>query len=166
MSELVHAYAWRDKLICVTQHILCVTQHIHMWDMPHSYARHMIFHTWLSHVCYTANVFVWHDLFICVTWLIYECGVTYSHVWNGSWNCLIELAHMCVIHMCDLTHSCVRRDSCIRRTWHMKMCKDVENVDLLHIEIHSLRERFHFNAIKQGRGCVCECVCVIARVSK
>ena len=57
-----------------------------------------------------------HDLFLCVTcqFIICMCTMTNWYVWNHSFTCATLL-----IHMCNVTHSCVRRGSSICATWHI-----------------------------------------------
>jgi len=52
-----------------------------------------------------------------VTWLIHMCDVTHSYVWRDSFICVTWL-----IHRCDMTHSCVWHDSFIGVTWLIHMC--------------------------------------------
>jgi len=39
---------------------------------------------------------------MCVTWLMHVCDMTHSCVWHDSFMCVTWL-----IHVCDMTHSCV-----------------------------------------------------------
>jgi len=59
-----------------------------------------------SYVC-PAYVYVWHDSFICVTGLIHMCDMTHSCVWHDSFICVTWLIHMRVMCMCDMIHSYV-----------------------------------------------------------
>jgi len=62
---------------------------------------------------------------MCVTWLIHMCDVTHSYVWRDSFICVTWLIHMCVtclIQMCDVTHSYVWRVSFICVMWLIHMC--------------------------------------------
>ena len=54
----------------------------------------------------------WQQCFICVTWLIHMCDMTPSCVCNDSFGCVTWL-----IHMCDMTHSYVRHDQFVCVTW-------------------------------------------------
>jgi len=47
-----------------------------------------------------------HISCMCVTWLIHVCDMTHSCVWQDSFMCVTWL-----IHVCDMTHSCVWHDS-------------------------------------------------------
>jgi len=86
--------------------------------------------TWLSHMCDTNYVFVWHDSLIClaltldslmcVTWLSHMWDMTHTCVWHDSVICVTWLSHMWdmahtpvtrLIHVCDMTHPCVWHDS-------------------------------------------------------
>jgi len=55
--------------------------------------------------------------YICVTWLIHIRDMTHSCVWHDTFTCVTWL-----IYMCDMTHSCRRRDSFICVTWLIHMC--------------------------------------------
>jgi len=54
---------------------------------------------------------------MCVTWLIHVCDMTHSCVWHDSFMCVTW-----PIHLCDMTHSCVWHDSFIRVPWLIHMC--------------------------------------------
>jgi len=48
---------------------------------------------------------------------IHLCNMTHSHVWRNSFICVTWL-----IHMCDMTHPCVWHDWFIWVTWRIHMC--------------------------------------------
>jgi len=52
-----------------------------------------------------------------LTWLIHLCDMTHSCVWHDSFMCVTWL-----FHMCDMTPSYVSRDSFICVTWLIHMC--------------------------------------------
>ena len=54
---------------------------------------------------------------MCVTWLIHMCDLTHSCVRHDSFICVT-----CLIHMCNMTHSYVWHDSFICVTWLIHMC--------------------------------------------
>ena len=58
---------------------------------------------------WTQLIQVQHDSFVRATWLM-QCA---------TW----------LIHMCDMTHLCVRRDSFVRATWLIYMC------DMTHLHV-------------------------------
>jgi len=103
---------------------------------------------WLIYMCGMTHLYVWHDflyacvwcgLFVCATWRIHTCVVTNLYECHGA---LLRVAWR--IHMCDMTHSCVRRDlfiwqvlmvycddlviTCV--TWFIHMC------DMTHLYAH------------------------------
>ena len=107
-----------------------------------------IFMTWLNHTCDTTHslcnmthshvwrhthIYVRHDTFICVTWLIrHVCGVTHSYARLDSCsigNCACRETRF--VHMCDMTRSHVWYDTFICVTWLMHMC-DVTRLHVWH----------------------------------
>jgi len=127
------SYVWHDSF-------MCATWLIHVCGMTHSCARwwhlcvysythkSLIWKTLVFHMSHTYEldaqavplytaVFphirknrvsrVFHlCLFIRVTWLIHVCDMTHSCVWHDSFMCVTWL-----IHGCDMTHSHVWHDS-------------------------------------------------------
>jgi len=89
----------QDSCICVL-HLL----QIHVCDMTH------------SQVWQPLRSYVWHDTFIWMARL-------FIHMCDGSFICVTRHIQCVtrIIHICDLTHSCVRHDSFIGVTWLMYM---------------------------------------------
>jgi len=54
---------------------------------------------------------------MCVTWLVHVCDMTRSCVWHDSFMCVTWL-----IHVCNMTHSCVWHDSFMCVTWLVHVC--------------------------------------------
>ena len=54
---------------------------------------------------------------LCVTWLIHMWDMTHSCVWHDTCECVTWF-----IHMCDVTHSYLWHDSFICVTWLIHMC--------------------------------------------
>jgi len=134
---VTHSYAtW---LICDMTHMWhdsyvtwLICEMTHMW--------HDSYVTWL--ICDMTHM--WHDWLTCdmthscVTWLI--CDVTYSYVSLDTlsdafmcvtWRRIVRHIRMChlthssvigFMHVCDVTHACVWRDSCICVTWLIHVC--------------------------------------------
>jgi len=73
---------------------------------------------WHVFVCVTCSFTRQADSFICVTWLIHMCDMTHSCVRHDSFKCM---------QMCDLTHSNVCHDS-----FHSVMC-DMTHSNTVHI---------------------------------
>jgi len=69
-----------------------------------------------SHVWQPLHSYVWHNSSIWVARL-------FSHMCDGSFICVTRHIQCVtrIIHICDLTHSCVRHDSFIGVTWLMYM---------------------------------------------
>jgi len=167
MCDMTRSYVWHDSFIRVTWLI-------HMCDITHTYVWHdsFICVTWLIHMCDVTRSYVWHDSCtrhvtcmsvqlcsnddqVCVsqveilvefefvprnvsfardlvteqhakrkkeiTWLIHVCDISHSDVWRDSFIYVI----ICVtwlIHTCDMTHSYVWHDSFICVTWLIHMC--------------------------------------------
>ena len=90
--------------------------------------------TWLIHWCDMTYSYVCHDSFICVTWLIHTISKrllpslpfgTDSYVWHHPFVPVTGLLqHLTrLVHMCDITHSCVWHDSfiCVTLLIHTKI---------------------------------------------
>jgi len=103
--------------------------------------------TWLVHVCC--------DWFMCVTWLIHNAtwlfdgkswrvmrcrkspayvmwhihvfDVAHSYVWCDTFTCVMCLfiCGMLLIHMCDVIHSHVSRDSTPSYAWHDSFMREL-----------------------------------------
>ena len=54
---------------------------------------------------------------MCVTWLIHVCDMTHSCVWHDSFMCVTWL-----IHVWDMIHSCVWHDPFMCVTWLIHVC--------------------------------------------
>jgi len=147
---------WLDEFVCDVTHPL-IKQF--MWDMTHSHdpivpvrrdaiplsttsrvtwlipiineftrdqisSHYPTVHGDMAHSHYSI-VHVWRDSFIYVTWLIYirdiclihMCDMTHSCVWHDLFICVTWL-----IHMCDSTHSYVWHESFKWTTWPIHMC--------------------------------------------
>jgi len=114
-------HVWHDSFMCDL--LVCVTRLIHVWlirvcdthihvglvrvcDTTHSCVTH---HTEYNscvrdttHSCVTRPIHVWHESFMCdsfktAKWLI--------HVWRVTHEVVTRLIHVCLIHVCDTTHS-------------------------------------------------------------
>jgi len=71
-----------------------------------------------SFMCVTCLIwYVWHDSFMCVAWLIHVCDMTHSCVWHDSFICVTWF-----IHVCDMTHLHVWHDAFMRVTRLIHMC--------------------------------------------
>jgi len=80
------------------------------------------------HMCDITHSYVWHDSFICATWLIHMCDMTHSCV---SW----------LMHMCDLTHS---HDLFIYVTWLIHMLDmTYSHESLFDSLVRFVAKRFH-----------------------
>ena len=108
---------WHDSLMYVS------------WLVAMSYVWHVCV-TWLIDVCVLVRGnelwvimprgnelwqrmyhSVWH---VCVTWLIdvcYDNGCITLHSWHGEAKDVVAVCHIQLIHVCDMTHCCVHRDS-------------------------------------------------------
>ena len=86
---------------------------LHIYLQTHSYVGHVSFVcvTWLIRTGDMTHLFVWHDSFICIPCLIHVLVMTDSYACNDSF--IIEATWL--IHMCDITRSCVCRG------WHAAM---------------------------------------------
>jgi len=103
MCGMPYPYVRRASVICATGR----SQMWHMRDMAHSYV-------WRdSFVVKTTMcvLYAWHHSVICVTWPIRACAVTracavaHQCVWHDLFICVA-----CLIHMCDVPQSYVRRE--------------------------------------------------------
>jgi len=103
MCGMPYPYVRRASVICATGR----SQMWHMRDMAHSYV-------WRdSFVVKTTMcvLYTWHHSVICVTWPIRACAVTracavaHQCVWHDLFICVA-----CLIHMCDVPQSYVRRE--------------------------------------------------------
>jgi len=76
----------------------------------HFYVWRCIFMCDVAFLCVTLHFYVWRCIFMCdtMTWLIHMCDVTHSYVWRDS-----------SIYMTWLVH--VWHKSCIRVIWHTKL---------------------------------------------
>jgi len=119
---------------------ICVTLVIRMCDMTHSYVfrgrlaafvwsksttKHTIRLFWIYSVEY-----VWHSLFKCVTWLIHMCFAVDLTTKRVMWLCWICVT--LILHVCDLTYSCVWLDLFICVTWHVHRCGAHQNTTASH----------------------------------
>ena len=85
---------------------------------------HIVFAQYLTceHICVWVShtSFRWRcgsrDSFICVTWLIHVCDMTHSCVWHDSFIC-VWVSHT------SFRRRCVWRDSFICVTWLIHMCR-------------------------------------------
>jgi len=79
-----------------------------------------------------------------VTWLIHMCDMTHSCVWHDSFM-RVTYSFICLtwlIHMCDVTHSYVLRDSFICVTWLIRM-RDVTHS-------YVWRDSFYIKVVRVG----------------
>jgi len=137
------ACVWHDSLICVTWLIhVCDMTHSYVCIMNYSYTTHSFIRLWLSVTSRsTPNIrvpfaCVWHDSLMCVTWLILVCDLTHSYVcdmkhWYMTHSCIclwlrwrhaLLQTYVCLLHVCDMTRSCVWHDSFLYVTWLTHMC--------------------------------------------
>jgi len=109
MCDMTHTYVWHDSYI---------PELLPTSNFP--YARYDSFTrvTWFNsnvwhdscmrELCATSTFpYVWHDSFTCVTWTIYMSAVTHA--------CASSFKRR-VCDLCNITHSYVWHDSCIRET--------------------------------------------------
>jgi len=93
MRDVTYFEAWHDSIICVTRLL-------HMRDVTISHVRHQRVSATMStqiRMCVTR-------VQMCDVTSSYVCDVTPSYAWHDTFICVTEL-----IHMCDGTHSYVRR---------------------------------------------------------
>jgi len=102
IRDMTHSYTWHDSFIYVTWRIPIrdmthsYTWHdpLRAWDMTHSYV-------WKVDVLWSelpvddSTFYVRHDSFIYVTWLIHICDMTHSYMGRDS------------LRVWDMTHSYV-----------------------------------------------------------
>jgi len=69
-----------------------------------------------------------------VTWLIHVCDMTHSCVWRYSFKCVTWL-----IHVCDMTHSCMWHDSFMFATWLVRTGFRLKALDQVCGMTHSWR---------------------------
>jgi len=75
--------------------------------------------TWLIHVCELTNLCVHQDLFACTSRLLphkWHMLTSASNVRYRSFMSVNWLGHVCIIHVCVLTRSCVHQD------WFVCVC--------------------------------------------
>jgi len=93
--------------MCDMTPFVCVTWLMHVFDMTYSCDACILgeevrtLFTWLSK-------YVWHNSLICVTWLNYVCDMTHLCAWlmysrRGG----VQIVSRILVHMWDMTHSCV-----------------------------------------------------------
>jgi len=128
VTWLSHMCVWRDSFTCVTWLI-------YMFGMTHAYVWHDLFtcvwhddrvcvafysdfDTW----CDITQSHVWRDSYLRVTRLMPTCDMIHLHVCDIMIGC-VQLSTMTLTpavtwlsHKCDVTHSHVWHDSCLRVT--------------------------------------------------
>jgi len=153
MCDMTLSYVWPDSFICATwlfhtcdmilsyvwhDSFICVTWLFDTCDMILSYVWHdsLIRVTWLFHMCDMTLSYVWHDSFICVTWLFHICnpvgGAFYlrhdsfiSATWLQYMRDMFPSHTTRLFHMCHMTPSYVRCNSCRSATWFRQMYQPV-----------------------------------------
>jgi len=157
--DMTHVHVWHDSFIGAC--MACLIHVVRKWDMSfvnetcHSwkndmshlrtirermtcliyarliYARHEMRHVIRERM--TCLIYARHDSLTCVsmtysdiTWLIHMCDVTHSHVWRDSFTCVTWLIHICHdLFMWDMTHA--------QMVWLIHMCKhDSFTCDMSH----------------------------------
>ena len=122
-NGLLHIY---DMIYSCVWHgsFMCVTWLIHVIDMTHLYAFTCV--TWVQTMWgrwkWTTS-YIRHDWFKCVTWLIYVCDMTHLYAFTCvTWLITWELTQSRgdgngLLHIYDMTHSCVWHGSFMCVTW-------------------------------------------------
>jgi len=156
MNESCRTYEWVMSHIWMS-HVahICMSHVTHMNESCHSYGRVMS-HIWMSHVAHmneSRHTSAWviryvemshvthmdeschickslhtyeyessHIWMICedLTWLIHMCDMTHSYVQHDS--CIRLTLSSQIIHMCEDSYSYVRHDSFMCATWLIHMC--------------------------------------------
>jgi len=71
---------------------------------------------------------------MCATWLMYVCDMSHVCVRHDSCMCATWL-----MYVCDMTHVCVRHDSCMCATWLMHVCDMTHASKAKHCMTNSIR---------------------------
>jgi len=114
MRDMTHSYLRHDSCICVAW--VC--------DTTHWYVQYYCFICVTSHIsiCDTTQLYVRQDLFGSAAWL--------SHVWDMLDN--VHSTRPISIHVCDMTHSHVWRDSFAFECW---LLDNVHSTQLMRIHV-------------------------------
>jgi len=183
MCDMTHSYLWRDSYKSRTwlNHICDMTHQTkknpHVWHDDYDLLHPCV--TWLIHVCDMAHLYLWRDSFIWLTWLIYVkwlflmynrcqkfhiCNMTH-HTKKST--CVTWLILTGLIHVCDMTHSCVWHDSLICVTWLIYICDMTKILESVIGVVHHtvtydwVMSHINFSPSRHDeyRRCVCLHVC-------
>jgi len=123
----LHVFVWHDEFACVTSliHMFGVTNSCVTWcrrSVPERLPISCTSARWLNCWCGMTHSYMRHSPFICVAWLVCMCAMTQLYVWQDLFMCVT----------CDMTHSCVSRDSGGRcwsgqRQSHPHMCDTTDS---------------------------------------
>jgi len=127
----------KRNIMCTN--VSCHT-HSYVWLQPTATHCNTLQHYSSTTLSQSNLIHTRHDFFyafICATWLIHMCDMTHSCVWHDS---LIWVTWL--IHMCDMTHSYVWHDSFIGVTGRIHMC-DMTHSYLFHDSSMCVAWRLH-----------------------
>jgi len=141
-TDTTHPYVWHDSLINDTRltpqcglaitffTLICVKSLIHMCNKIHPHAWHLALYSAalpsrsssFSCICMTFLVLVcgMHDSFTCVKWLTPQA---------------LPALFTFLMHICEMTHSCVWLDSFICVTWIIQKY-DMTHPEMWHVSFH------------------------------
>jgi len=148
--DMTRPHVWHDWLAPWVEHIApscfsekvslkCGTWLIHTFDMTHAYFWHDSFTrvAWLIHACDGTHSYVRHESCMCDmthSYVLLEnlmvlagspvCEKTNLYVQGSLCATLLLLliCAICLIHICDMTQTYLRRDLFMCVTWLIHMC--------------------------------------------
>jgi len=132
VCDMTYSYVWHDSF-------MCVTWLIHTCDMTHSYVWHCSFICviWLIHTCDMTHSYARHDSFIPPPTPTLSSTPPHTHTLSLSpthtcddttpqespWSIARDSCARNSLHLWNMTHLCMGRDSFMSVTWLSHVCE-------------------------------------------
>jgi len=125
MYQDIYSYVAHNKTLCLMSHRMYVTSktYILMYQGKSCPMSQVCLVIWMSHVAYEWCLMSHppRHTFLCIK------ITTYTYLFlcinmNQNSDSLIFICVPWLIHVCDMTHSCVRHDSFMCATWLIHVC--------------------------------------------